>query len=56
MTIKQLYEMAKIAEKEDAPIILDYICGDCWYDYSGDISKSDVTFSDKGIIISVVNC
>ena len=55
MTIKQLYEMAKIAGKEDAPVRIDYACKDDWYDYSGDISESDITFSNRGIIISIIN-
>lgn len=55
ITIKRLYEMAKIVRKENAPIFIDYACGDCWYDYSGDISESDITFSNKGIIISIIN-
>lgn len=55
ITIKKLYEMAKVVGKEDAPVFIDYACKDDWYDYSGDISESDITFSNKGITISIIN-
>ena len=55
MTIKELYEMAKAFNLEEAPIFIGYSCGDDWYSLGGqnlvssmvDINRDRDLFGEK---------
>lgn len=52
MTVKELYEMAKEKHMEDAQLVLDYACNDCWYNYCEIINKNEINFTES-VIISI---
>ena len=53
MTIKELYELAKATNHENATIRVQYYCGASWYDLGESIDFSNITLGDKEIIIKI---
>jgi hypothetical protein len=53
LTVKELKKMLEKFD-ENATVILDYACEDCWYDYYGsDINV--ISDNDNNCILEVVN-
>lgn len=53
MTVKELYELAKATNHENATIRVMYYCGDSWYDLDESIDFSNITLGDGEILIKI---
>ena len=55
MTIAQLYLWACERKLENAPVIIDYICNDDYYNYYNPLSKNDLTVQNGKVVVQVEN-
>lgn len=55
MTIKELYELAKLRHCEDLPISIEYTCSDDWYSYCEFLKETDIHFlqEDGEVVIDI---
>ena len=56
MTVKELYELAKLSGCEDKEILVKYICNDDLYSFDSEpFSNTDVTMSKEcGVEIHII--
>lgn len=55
MTIKELYEWAKLFEVENLPLRISRYVGDDWYDFDEELDSVYLTKNEKNVTIDCYN-